>query len=41
LVVLTHGEPNAALTLAGLLQERFHFKVIVPEKNDTIQLVDN
>jgi metallo-beta-lactamase family protein len=41
LVLITHGEPKAALTLAQLLKERFDFKVVVPEKNDVIELADH
>jgi metallo-beta-lactamase family protein len=40
LTVVTHGEPLAATALAGLLRERLHFSVLVPEKNDVIELVD-
>jgi metallo-beta-lactamase family protein len=38
LTILTHGEPNAALTLAKLLQTRLHFRVVVPERNEVIEL---
>jgi metallo-beta-lactamase family protein len=38
LTLVTHGEPNAALTLAGLLEERLHFKATVPQLNETFQL---
>ncbi len=37
LTILTHGEANAALTLQKLLEEKLHFEVVVPEKNDTFE----
>ena len=38
LTAITHGELNAAETLAKLLEERLHFKVIIPVKGETIDL---
>ncbi|OFW55374.1 MAG: hypothetical protein A2133_04835 [Actinobacteria bacterium RBG_16_64_13] len=38
LTILTHGEPESALTLGKLLEERLHFNVMVPEKYDIIEL---
>jgi metallo-beta-lactamase family protein len=38
LVILTHGEPNAALALEHLLEEKLHFNVVVPEPMHTFDL---
>jgi metallo-beta-lactamase family protein len=38
LTIVTHGEPNAATTLAGLLEQKLHFKVVVPQLNETFEL---
>jgi len=38
LTILTHGELNAALTLEKLLEEQLGFTVVVPEKNEVIDL---
>lgn len=38
LTLVTHGELNAATTLAGLLEERLHFTVVVPQMNETFEL---
>ncbi|MBN1629600.1 MAG: MBL fold metallo-hydrolase, partial [Thermoleophilia bacterium] len=38
LTLVTHGETNAALTLAGLLEERLGFQVDVPEMNEVFKL---
>jgi metallo-beta-lactamase family protein len=38
LVILTHGELNAALTLEKLLEERLKFNVVVAEQNETFDL---
>jgi len=38
LALLTHGEPAAAFTLAGLLEERLNFPVRVPELGDVLEL---
>ena len=38
LVILTHGEAEAALRLKELLEERLHFQVTVAEKNETFFL---
>jgi metallo-beta-lactamase family protein len=38
LVILTHGEQNAALTLEGLLEEKLHFKVVVANKSEVFDL---
>jgi len=38
LTILTHGELNAATTLAKLLEEQLHFRVVVAEKNETFDL---
>jgi metallo-beta-lactamase family protein len=34
-----HGEPQAASTFAGLLEEKLHFNVDVPDRNETFKLV--
>lgn len=38
LTVLTHGEPNAAETLAKLLEEKLGFTVLIPERGEIIRL---
>jgi metallo-beta-lactamase family protein len=38
LVILTHGELHAALTLKSLLEEKLHFTVVVAEKNEIFAL---
>jgi metallo-beta-lactamase family protein len=38
LTILVHGELKAALTLERLLEERLHFKVVVAEPNEIIDL---
>jgi metallo-beta-lactamase family protein len=38
LTIVTHGEPNAAETLAKMLQEKLGFTVVVPAKGDVIRL---
>jgi metallo-beta-lactamase family protein len=38
LTILTHGELTAATTLAKLLEEQFHFRVVVAEVNETFDL---
>ncbi len=38
LTILVHGELNSALTLERLLEERLHFKVVVAEPNEIIDL---
>ncbi len=38
LVILTHGEPEAAMTLRGLLEERLQFKVAVANMNEVFDL---
>ncbi len=37
-VILTHGELEAALTLQRLMEEKFHFDVVVAEKNEVFDL---
>jgi metallo-beta-lactamase family protein len=37
-VILTHGELGAALTLQKLIEDKFHFKVVVAEKNEIFDL---
>lgn len=39
LVILTHGELKAALTLQGLLEERLRVTTVVAEKNEVFDLV--
>jgi metallo-beta-lactamase family protein len=39
LVILTHGEPEAALALKDLLAKRLHFNVTVAEKNEVFKLI--
>jgi len=38
LTVLTHGEPDSSRTLGTLLEEKLHFKVLIPKKGQTIEL---
>ena len=38
LVILTHGEPEAAMTLRGLLEERLQFEVAVANMNEVFDL---
>jgi metallo-beta-lactamase family protein len=38
LTIVTHGEPNASLTLQKLLEEKLHFTVVVPAKGQIIEL---
>ena len=38
LTILIHGELKAALTLERLLEEKLHFKVVVAEPNEIIDL---
>jgi metallo-beta-lactamase family protein len=38
LTILTHGELTAATTLAKLLEEQFHFRVVVADVNETFDL---
>jgi metallo-beta-lactamase family protein len=38
LTILVHGELKSALTLEKLLEERLHFKVVVAEPNEIIDL---
>lgn len=38
LTVVTHGEPNAAETLAKLLRQKLGFTVVVPARGDVISL---
>ncbi|MCL5735864.1 MAG: MBL fold metallo-hydrolase [Actinobacteria bacterium] len=38
LVILTHGELRAALTLQKLMEDRLHFPVVVAEKNEIFDL---
>ena len=38
MVILTHGETTAALTLQKLMQERLRFEVVVAEKNEVFDL---
>jgi metallo-beta-lactamase family protein len=38
LTIITHGEMNAASTLAGLLQSRLGFKTVVAERNEVFDL---
>ena len=37
-VILTHGELQAALTLEKLIEDKFHFNVVVAEKNEIFDL---
>ena len=37
-VILTHGELGAALTLQKLIEDKFHFNVVVAEKNEIFDL---
>ena len=37
-VVLTHGEDRGRLPLAGLIQQRFHLKPVLPELFDVIEI---
>ncbi len=37
-VILTHGELAAALALEKLIEDKFHFKVVVAEKNEIFDL---
>jgi metallo-beta-lactamase family protein len=37
-VFLTHGEEQAALTLAELIRNQYHWEVSVPRYEDTFQL---
>lgn len=37
-VILTHGELGAALTLQKLIEDKFHFRVVVAEKNEIFDL---
>jgi metallo-beta-lactamase family protein len=38
MVILTHGELHAALTLEKILEEKLHFNVVVAERNEIIDL---
>lgn len=38
LVILTHGELGAAMTLEKLLEEQLHFPVVIAEKNEVFDL---
>jgi metallo-beta-lactamase family protein len=39
MVFTTHGEPDAAEAMAGHIRERFGWNALVPQYNQTIELV--
>jgi metallo-beta-lactamase family protein len=38
LTILTHGEPAAADSFKQLLEDKLHFRVVIPRPNETIEL---